>query len=197
MNIKIKPAIFICLFLFLISIIVLFEINGWNHNFITFFFFSAFVLACLLSLVLEYYEADANNQLKRLRLRSNILFLSVHATALFLIGFIHILGNLTFPDFVIIDGWRNRYVIATRITWFTATFLSYLFSQSLSIDPNKSKAIHEEESKVKENRFRSSSFLDALFAALIFPAISVPLFIKVADFLGLSFIRKFVVTFIL
>ncbi|MBE7384904.1 MAG: hypothetical protein F6J95_026255 [Leptolyngbya sp. SIO1E4] len=203
MSRKIKPATPLSLFPFLISTIVLiftivvFEINGWNHNSITFFFFSMFSFAYLISLILEYHEIDVNSRRKRLKLRSNILSIFTYTVIFLFIGSMHILGNLHFPDFVIIDGWKDGYVIATRIAWFVAGFLSYLFSRSLDIDLNKPKTVYKEGVKITGNRFRSVSFPEALVKILLFPVISVPAFISIADFLGFSFIRHFVTTFIL
>lgn len=193
----IKPVAFIYLFLFLISTTVLFEIRGWNHDFIMFFFFAAFMFAYLVPLIFEYHKIDIKNQLKRTRLRLDILSSFIYMITLLFIGFMHVLGNLKFPHFVLIDGWGNGYVIATRIAWFLAAFSSYLFSRSLSVDIHGLRPEYKEDFEMVDDKFRNPSFFEALLEILLFPTISIPVFISIADFLGLSFIRHFVTTFIL
>ena len=198
-NRRISPISFLSLFLILVLSIILFDINGWNEEFITFFFFSAFLIAYIIPKGIKYPALSLERKAKASKLKFHIVSVFIYIVTLLFVGIMHILGDLKFPEFVILDGWKNIYVVATRVAWCMAGCLSYHYYYSLNIpvpkhevNPNNSM---EMERVVK--KLDSPNFIKVLINAILFPGISVPLFISIADFLGLSFVRQFVTKFIL
>ncbi|NER00765.1 MAG: hypothetical protein F6K30_29400 [Cyanothece sp. SIO2G6] len=175
-----KYRIFLFIFPFIIALILLplFVFNGKSPEFVAFFFFSSGFISEAVKETMFFQKMKKNRAINQIL---DLIKLYIYSFSLFIIGIIHVVGNLNFPSFLILDGWNNLYTISTRIIWFSTVFFCCLLTQFYM---------------PRERNLRSSTgtikIINAFFQALSFPAISIPILIEVTDFININFPRNIV-----
>jgi uncharacterized membrane protein len=186
---KFKIITFFTLFLAVLVGTIVFNRNDWNSEFMAFFFFAAGFAAQAANELYKHLNSTFEHEAEEANSWARIVVLALYIPTCMFIGVMHILGNLDFPEFVIMGGWGNVYVIATRIAWLLISFVTIFLLGSFNIDRKNTEAIRK-PSREGRKKFR---FPRILLKSLIYPPISVPLFVLLTDLSGLKFVSQFLI----
>lgn len=168
---------------------------GLNLEFIFFFWFSAFYVMVFFNKRHQYKKSLVKSQFQIIEYRKNVIACFISFIVLIIIGVLHVLGNLKYPHFLLLDGWNNGYVIATRIAWLVYNLLLGFLSESFRVDSLKLK-LRKQYGRVENKKIKidqSKIFINTL----LFPTISIPFTVLLCDFIGLTFVRDFITNFFL
>jgi hypothetical protein len=188
---KCEGCTFVGIFVVGIAAIVLIDMNNWDQDFIIFFFFSAFFTAQTINTVYKHRQSIFANKLENAKSKFTIISLALIAFSLLFSGIMHVAGGLNFPEFILMDGWNNGYIIATRAVWFATIFLDIFLYKAWNLE-EKNIGTNRFPIIIKRRRRGKINFLVIFLRTLTFPTISIPLVVLAADFFGLVFVREFI-----
>lgn len=141
----------------------------------------------------KHRQSVFDSEIEYARSKFNIISVALTTFSLVFSGFMHVLGDLDFPDFVLIDGWTNAYVLSTRIVWFSTVFMSQLLYAVWNL---QEKNVGTQRFPMMIRRRRRINFWIILLKTIAFPTISIPLVVLISDSLGLVFIREVISNFL-
>ena len=93
---KNEISIFLVLWIFTLVSVLIFHVNGWKIEFVTFFFFAFFYITQSINKIYKGYENVSQNNVSKVKNKIRIISCSIFALTLFMIGIVHILGDLNF-----------------------------------------------------------------------------------------------------
>jgi Ca2+/Na+ antiporter len=174
--------------------ILLLGLNGWNAEFLIFFYLSAGFTMFTVNEACEHRQKTFANQLEVTKFKVRIAINALSAFTLAFIGTMQILGDLDFPDFLFIDGWNNTHVVSTRIAWFSYVTIGTFLYQIYGLE-NKQAKQHEAYQDDQGDDSKRIALWSIPFRSMLFPTISIPVVVLISDSLGLNFVREFIVRF--
>jgi len=175
----------------LLTVIVCGILRG-NLEHTSFFFFSSFFVMNGTHEFCHYRQEKNSTPANRKKMKIRTATLFLWALTLFFIGVMHVSGNLSFPDFIFIDGWNNGYVMATRIAWFLSLSIGVFLQMKYGIKEEQKTFPQNSKGTLKEKNGHEP-YWSIPFRVLLFPVLFVPIIVLISDYFGISTIREIVV----